>query len=99
MGGALDTTKGILLCGPIGTGKSTLMKGLQKYESLVNRYGFAYGRKDLGFSFVSAAEISLRYAEQGIDGIMGFFPIFTPALYFSFSPSIKTVPPNIPKGG
>lgn len=72
MGGTLDTTKGILLCGPIGTGKSTLMKGLQKYESLVNRYGFAFGRKDLGFSFVSAAEISLRYAEQGIDGIMRY---------------------------
>ena len=72
MGGTLDTTKGILLCGPIGTGKSTLMKGLQKYESLVNRYGFAFGRKDLGFSFVSAAEISLCYAEQGIDGIIRY---------------------------
>lgn len=68
MGGTLDTTKGILLCGPIGTGKSTLMKGLQKYESLVNRYGFAFGRKDLGFSFVSAAEISLRYADKGLTG-------------------------------
>lgn len=72
MKGSLDPNKGILLCGPIGTGKSTLMKGLQKYESLVNRYAFAFGRKDLGFAFVSAAEISLRYAEQGIDGIIRY---------------------------
>ena len=72
MKGSLDPNKGILLCGPIGTGKSTLMKGLQKYESLVNRYACAFSRKDLGFSFVSAAEISLRYAEQGIDGIIRY---------------------------
>lgn len=72
MQGSLNPGKGILLCGPIGTGKSTLMKGIQKYESLVNRYAFAFGRKDLGFAFVSAAEISLRYAEQGIDGIMRY---------------------------
>lgn len=72
MRGSLDPCKGIMLCGPIGTGKSTLMKGLQKYESLVNRYAFAFGRKDLGFAFVSAAEISLRYAEQGIDGIIRY---------------------------
>ena len=65
MGGSLDPCKGIMLCGPIGTGKSTLM-------SLVNRYAFAFGRKDLGFAFVSAAEISLRYAEQGIDGIIRY---------------------------
>ena len=42
MKGSLDPNKGILLCGPIGTGKSTLMKGLLKYESLVNRYAFAF---------------------------------------------------------
>lgn len=64
MNGSLDLSKGILLCAPIGTGKSTLMKGLQKYESLVNRYAFAFSRKDLGFAFVSAAEISLRYADR-----------------------------------
>lgn len=65
----LDPAKGLFLFGPIGTGKSTVLKALRIYEGWMNRYAFAFSNNRLGYQFTSAAEISLRYAESGIDGI------------------------------
>lgn len=65
----LDPNKGLFLFGPIGTGKSTILKALRIYEGWMNRYAFAFSNNRLGYHFTSAAEISLRYAESGIDGI------------------------------
>ena len=38
MPGMLDLDKGLLLHGPIGVGKSTLLKGLQNYAAKIARY-------------------------------------------------------------
>lgn len=65
----LDPNKGLFLFGPIGTGKSTILKALRIYEGWMKRYAFAFSNNRLGYHFTSAAEISLRYAESGIDGI------------------------------
>lgn len=65
----LDSSKGLLLWGPIGTGKSTLIKGIQLYLAKVNRYCYACANKDIGFQFTSAVEISLKYSKDGMDGL------------------------------
>lgn len=70
--GILDPSKGILLWGDLGVGKSVLLRGLQKYEGKINRMCFGCNNKKLGFKFTSAAEISLLYAEKGMDGILKF---------------------------
>lgn len=65
----LDSTKGLLLWGPLGVGKSLLLKGLQIYEGRINRLSFGFRNDRLGFHLVSAAEISLRYAENGMEAL------------------------------
>lgn len=65
----LDPSKGLLLWGPLGVGKSVLIRGLQRYEGKLNRFGFGSGNDKLGFRFVSAVELSLLYAEKGLEGI------------------------------
>ena len=65
--GLLDAEKGLLLYGPIGTGKSTLLKGLQQYAAKTARY--CNGRKCATFQFISAAEIALQFSEKGIIGL------------------------------
>ena len=65
----LDSKKGLLLWGPIGTGKSTLLKGMQSYLAKVNRYCYACANKAIGFKFTSAVEISLKYSKDGMDGL------------------------------
>ncbi len=67
--GKLDPNKGLLLFGPIGTGKSTLLKGLQRYFGKINHYAYSFNRDDLGFRFTSAVEISLTYGKKGLDGL------------------------------
>ena len=57
--GLLDTTKGLLLYGPIGVGKSTLLKGLQLFKAKINLYSFGASNPDIGFRIVAAAELSL----------------------------------------
>lgn len=71
LGGGLDPTKGLLFHGPIGTGKSTLLKGLQKYLAKINRYCYAY-EANISFRFTSAVEIALIYAKKGLDGLTDF---------------------------
>lgn len=65
--GIFDSNKGLLLYGPIGTGKSTLLKGLQHYAAKTARY--CNGGKCATFQFISAAEIALQFAEKGITGL------------------------------
>lgn len=65
----LDSSKGLLLWGPIGVGKSVLLKGLQRYYGKINRYCLGSNSKYTGFKMVSAAEIALLYAEKGMSGI------------------------------
>lgn len=67
--GRLDPRKGLFLWGPIGTGKSTLIKGLQKYLGKINKYCYGYDA-NIGFRFLSAVEIALMYAKSGLDGIV-----------------------------
>lgn len=70
--GVLDSSKGLLLWGDLGVGKSVLLRGLQRYEGKINRMCFGCNNKKLGFKFTSAAEIALLYAEKGMDGISKF---------------------------
>lgn len=67
--GVLDTHKGLLLYGDLGVGKSTLLKGLQHYCAKINQYCYGFSNDSVTFHLVSAAEISLRYSEKGIEGI------------------------------
>lgn len=68
----LDPSKGLLLWGPLGVGKSVLLRGLQIYEGKINRACFGFENKSLGFVLTSAAEIALRYTEQGMKGIVKY---------------------------
>lgn len=60
----LDANKGILLCGPIGIGKSTLMRGLQQFQLFAACHPLLTV-PDNRFAIFSAAEIALNYAEKG----------------------------------
>lgn len=65
----LEYNKGIFLYGPIGTGKSTLMRGLQKYMNSVKaRYDFKDYR--LGFFWKSASELANSYAGEGQEKLL-----------------------------
>lgn len=65
----LDSSKGLLLWGPLGVGKSVLLRGLQRYYGKINLYRFGCNNDKLGFKFSSAVEIALLYAEKGMNGI------------------------------
>lgn len=67
-----DVNKGILLYGDIGVGKSTLLKGLRIYENQINQLCYNYGNNALGFVFVSAPELSLRYTNAGMNAIQKY---------------------------
>lgn len=68
----LDYSKGLLLWGPLGVGKSVLIKGLQRYLGKINRYRYGCNNESLGFKFTSAVEIALIYAEKGMSGLAQF---------------------------
>ena len=68
----LDSSKGLLLWGPIGVGKSVLIKGLQRYLGKINRLRYGCNNDHIGFRLNSAVEISLMYAEQGMNGLFRF---------------------------
>lgn len=64
-----DYKKGLFVYGPIGTGKSTLLKGLQKYMNTVKD---RYGNKDyrIGFFWKSASELANSYAGDGQEKLL-----------------------------
>lgn len=67
--GLFDPCKGLLFWGPIGVGKSALLKGLQRYYGKINQYCYGFSKNNIGFKLTSAAEIALLYAEKGMSGI------------------------------
>lgn len=62
----LNPNKGILLCGPIGIGKSTLIRGLQQFQLFLACHPLLHV-PDKRFSISSAAEIALAYTANGLD--------------------------------
>ena len=68
----LDSSKGLLLWGPLGVGKSLLIRGIQRYLGKINRYRFGCNNDTIGFKFTSSVEIALLYAEKGMSGITQF---------------------------
>ena len=67
--GLFHPSKGLLFWGPIGVGKSALLKGLQRYYGKINQYCYGFDKNNIGFKLTSAAEIALIYAEKGMNGI------------------------------
>ena len=65
----LSGKKGILLYGPVGSGKTTILKGLQVYMALINRLVYGCRRSDICFVMRSATEIALRYSSQGTEAL------------------------------
>ena len=67
--GMFDPQKGLLLWGNIGTGKTTLLKGIQRYMAVINQLVYGCNNKDICFELRSASEISLRYAKDGLSAL------------------------------
>ncbi|MGL5958354.1 MAG: ATP-binding protein [Phocaeicola sp.] len=67
--GALDPSKGILFWGEVGTGKTTLLKGLQHYLATINKLIYGYANSGICFEIRSAAEIALRYSSEGMNAL------------------------------
>lgn len=67
--GKLDPKKGILLWGDIGTGKTTIIKGLQRYIAMINQLCYGSNNRSICIEIRSAAEISLRYASEGMKAL------------------------------
>lgn len=65
----LDYRKGIFLYGPVGTGKSTLLKGLQKYMNSIKRRDVLKDYR-LGFFWKSAGELANSYAGDGQEKLL-----------------------------
>jgi hypothetical protein len=67
--GRFSPSKGILFFGPIGTGKTTLLRGLQLYLAYINRVAYGYRRKDICIELRSANEIALLYSRDGVNAL------------------------------
>lgn len=67
--GKLDPDKGILLWGDIGTGKTTIIKGLQKYLATINRLACGCNNRSICLEIRSAAEVALLYAAEGMKAL------------------------------
>lgn len=67
--GVLDPHKGLLLWGEIGTGKTTLLKGIQRYLATINQIAYGFRASNICIEIRSAAEIALRYSIDGINAL------------------------------
>lgn len=67
--GRLDPQKGILLWGDIGSGKTTIIKGLQRYLAMINQLCYGSNNRSICIEIRSAAEVSLRYASEGMKAL------------------------------
>lgn len=65
----LDYRKGLFLYGPVGTGKSTLLKGLQKYMNSIKRRDVLNDDR-VGFFWKSASELANSYAGSGQEKLL-----------------------------
>lgn len=65
----LDSNKGLLLYGPVGTGKSTILKIVQLYDRYSNGKDETGYYLSGGFPIESATFISNQYTRKGVDGI------------------------------
>jgi DNA replication protein DnaC len=65
----LDYNKGLFLFGPVGTGKSTVMKGLQKYMNYVKSRDILDDYR-IGFFWKSASELANSYAGNGQEKLL-----------------------------
>lgn len=65
----MDYKKGFFLYGPVGTGKSTFLKGVQKYMNTIKA---RYFEKDyrIGFFWKSASELANSYAGDGQEKLL-----------------------------
>ena len=65
----LDYNKGLYLYGPIGTGKTTILKGMQKY--MLNIKARDFDKDDrIGFFLKSASELTNLYARSGQEKLL-----------------------------
>ncbi len=64
-----DYRKGFFLYGPVGTGKSTLLKGLQGYMNSIRRRGILKDYR-IGFFWKSASELANSYAGDGQEKLL-----------------------------
>lgn len=64
----LDSSKGLWIHGPVGTGKSTIIRILRTYDYQVH-YNKADWKSTGGFGIVSASLVSNQFARNGLEGI------------------------------
>jgi hypothetical protein len=67
--GKLDPTKGIMLYGPIGTGKTTLLRGVQRFIAKINQMAYQWQRNEMLIEMHSATEMALIYSRDGVASI------------------------------
>ena len=63
----LSGKKGILLYGPVGSGKTTILRGLQVYMALINRLVYGCRRSDICFEMRFGHGDSLTLFLQGTE--------------------------------
>lgn len=68
----LDSNKGLLLYGPVGTGKSTILKIIQLYDRHSNGKDQTGYYLSGGFPIESATFIANQYSRKGVDGILKY---------------------------
>ena len=66
----LDRDKGLWLYGPVGTGKSTILKIIQTYDRRSNGLAPNGYYPSGGFPIESASFVTNQYCQKGIDGIL-----------------------------
>lgn len=65
----LDYSKGLFLYGPVGTGKSTFMRGVQQYMNSLKRRDMPKDYR-IGFYWKSAGELANYYVSGGQERLL-----------------------------